>query len=95
MSQSNVLKIAVVLSVLALPQVASAADSTVPFNTTEACNRAVADTLESRKVHATVGEKARKVFRDLVRLAKKRCASEEYAHANELMVTARSMVATD
>lgn len=91
----NVLKTAAVLGVLALPQAAQSADSNAPFNSVAACNEAVADTLESRKIHASIGEKARKVFRDLVRLAKKRCASQEYDHANELMVTARSMVATD
>lgn len=60
-----------------------------------ACKQALVDIKEQRLAEPEIGDKAAKMFDEVVALAEQRCASKEYKYANDLLTIARGMVASE
>lgn len=59
------------------------------------CSQSVKDTKEARASNPDIGDKAAKVFDELIALAEKRCEQKEFKFADELLQVARGMVASE
>jgi len=60
-----------------------------------ACKQALVDIKEQRLAEPEIGDKAAKMFDEIVALAEQRCANKEYKYANDLLTIARGMVASE
>tara|TARA_R110002012_G_scaffold187275_1_gene354234 strand:+ start:624 stop:896 length:273 start_codon:yes stop_codon:yes gene_type:complete len=61
----------------------------------KACEAAIKDTQEARAGNPALGPKAGQAFESLLELAGQRCKDGEYQYADDLLVIARGMVATE
>jgi hypothetical protein len=59
------------------------------------CAQGITDTKEARATNPTLGPKAAKAFDEILELAEKRCASNEFSNAAELLNVARGMVSSE
>lgn len=59
------------------------------------CEAAIRDTQEAREGNPALGPKAGTAFESLLELAAERCKAGAYQYADDLLVIARGMVATE
>jgi len=84
---------AIATVILVQPQSGFAASKQV--TDASACKQALVDIKEQRLVEPEIGDKAAKMFDEIVALAAQRCANKEYKYANDLLTIARGMVASE
>tara|TARA_E500000318_G_scaffold74500_1_gene69132 strand:+ start:317 stop:634 length:318 start_codon:yes stop_codon:yes gene_type:complete len=61
----------------------------------KACEAAIQDTQEARAGNPDLGPKSAAVFDSLLELAAQRCKDGEYQYADDLLIVARGMVASE
>lgn len=91
-------RLAIVTAVLVLAQAGSAfaaGKNPTKISSQQACESAIKDTHEARAGNPVLGPKAEKIFDSLLELATERCKSGEFQYADDLLVIARGMVASE
>jgi len=91
-------RLVVVAAVVVLAQGGSAfaaGKNPTTITSLKACESAISDTREARAGNPDLGPKSEKVFDELVELAGRRCQAGEYQFADDLLVIARGMVASE
>ncbi len=84
---------AMTVAMLTHPQSGHAASKQV--TDASACKQALVDIKEQRLNEPEIGDKAAKMFDEIVALAEQRCAKKEFKYANDLLTIARGMVASE
>lgn len=84
---------AMVTAMLVQPQTVDAASTQV--TDAMACKQALVDIKEQRLNEPEIGDKAAKMFDEIVALAEQRCTNKEFKYANDLLTIARGMVASE
>lgn len=84
---------AMATAMLVQPLTADAASTQV--TDAMACKQALVDIKEQRLNEPEIGDKAAKMFDEIVALAVQRCANKEFKYANDLLTIARGMVASE
>lgn len=77
-----------------VPALASGKNPTT-ITSEAACLAAIKDTGEARAGNPVLGPKAAKAFDEILALAAQRCKDGEFQHADDLLIIARGMVASE
>ncbi|WP_323795239.1 hypothetical protein [Nisaea sp.] len=73
----------------------SAGKNSTTITTLKACEAAITDTQEARAGNPDLGPKSAAAFDDLLELAAQRCKDGAYQYADDLLIIARGMVASE
>ena len=95
LSLTRLLIVATVLVVTQAGSAYSTGKNPTTITTLKACEAAIKDTQEARAGNPDLGPKSAAVFDSLLELAAQRCKDGEYQYADDLLIVARGMVASE
>ena len=95
LSLTRLLIVATVLVVTQAGSAYSAGKNPTTITTLKACEAAIQDTQEARAGNPDLGPKSAEVFDSLLEFAAQRCKDGEYQYADDLLIVARGMVASE
>jgi hypothetical protein len=95
LSLSRLLMVAAAIVVVQGGLAYSAGKNQTTISSLKACESAIKDTQEARAGNPDVGPKAAAAFDSLLELAAQRCKNGAYQYADDLLVVARGMVASE